>query len=65
MKMDEKELLQKLKLIRYHLYYAENLHDRSSLHSSIEEIDKLLKRFGIDVPVNVLPNNWLKDNENE
>jgi len=65
MKIDEKELLQKLRLIRYYMFQAQDFHDRASLHSSVEELDKLLKRFGIDVPVNGLPDNWLESNENE
>lgn len=61
MEISEKELIKKLKRIKYHLHYAELLHDRSHLQAANEETNKLLKNFGIDLHPDELPKDWLKN----
>ncbi|MCM3115695.1 hypothetical protein M3610_10385 [Neobacillus sp. MER 74] len=57
--MYKEELIQRLKRIKYLMFDAENLHDRAALGEANDEMDKLLKDFGVDVP-SPLPRGWWK-----
>jgi hypothetical protein len=58
-KMVQKELLKKLRHIRFLLDDAASLHVRSSLHNAIDLFDRLLKEYSIIVP-DPMPRDWWK-----